>query len=112
MRPLTEAAEKIKKRQLKLHSTIKCADEMLTSNKIDEAKLLYLEARHLSLYTGDGLQVRIMNEDADNELWHILNKKIKAMTLQLNLKPHLDERLYFEQVQFLHLFKTPIVVLC
>ena len=74
-----KAIEEIKTIQEKLEKTILLADEKLKNNLIDEAKALYKEAQHLSLYNGDGLKVRIMSEDADNKKWHELDVKIKSL---------------------------------
>lgn len=75
----SNAAKEIKTREITLRNTIALADEKLNANQIEEATALYTEAKHLSLYVGNGSKVRIMNEDKDRELWHELDKKINAL---------------------------------
>jgi len=68
-----------------MHSKIILAAQKLNSNQHDEAELLYSQARDLAYYVGKGLKVRIMNEDADREMWNELNKKIEGLNAAARL---------------------------
>jgi hypothetical protein len=83
----SNTVEEIKTREITLRNTIALADEKLNANQIEEATALYTEAKHLSLYVGNGLKTRIMNEDKDRELWHELDKKINALLRGLEFNP-------------------------
>jgi hypothetical protein len=76
-----ETAAEIEIRQHKLRSIIDLANQKVDSGQIDEAITLFSEAQHLALYVRDGLQVRVLNEQADNELWNNLKRKIESLTL-------------------------------
>ena len=76
-----EIGEEIEMRQRKLRSIIDFANQKLDSGQIDEAITLFSEAQHLALYVRDGLQVRVLNEQADNELWNELKRKIESLTV-------------------------------
>lgn len=76
-----EIAEEIKMRQRQLRSVIDLANQKVDSGQIDEAITLFSEAQHLALYVRDGLQVRVLNEQADNELWNELKRKIESLTV-------------------------------
>ncbi len=76
-----EIAEEIEIRQRKLCSIIDLANQKIESGQIDEAITLFSEAQHLALYVRDGLQVRVLNEQADNELWNELKRKIDSLTV-------------------------------
>jgi len=73
-----EAVEEIKAIKAEIESKISLADEKHKSGQIEEAKLLFEQARDLAIYVGSGPKVRIMNEDSDREMWHTLNKKIES----------------------------------
>ena len=49
-----------------------------------EAEESYREAQHLSYHVGEGLQVKIINEQSDLENWHRLNKKIDELKIKLS----------------------------
>lgn len=85
MKPFNQAdneiAEEIEMRQRKLRSVIDLANQKINSGQIDEAIALFSEAQHHALYVRDGLQVRVLNEQADNELWNELKRKIESLTV-------------------------------
>lgn len=43
------------------------------------ALIAYEKAQHLSFHAGEGLKVRIMNEDTDRKAWHELEDKIQPL---------------------------------
>jgi hypothetical protein len=75
-----EAIEEVATKKSEIHRKIDLANEKLNSNQPNEAKLLFEEARDLAFHAGKGLKVRIMNEDADREMWNELNKKIESLS--------------------------------
>ncbi|MFZ2314476.1 MAG: hypothetical protein WAW86_02300 [Gammaproteobacteria bacterium] len=74
-----EIAEEIEIRQRKLRNIIDLANQKMDSGQTDEAIDLFSKAQNLSLYVRDGLQVRVLNEQADNELWNELKRKIESL---------------------------------
>ncbi|STY28810.1 Uncharacterised protein [Legionella wadsworthii] len=65
--------------QNRLNTIIALAIEKEKTSQLFEAKQLYTEAQHLSFHAGEGLRVKIINEEADIKTWHWINKKIETL---------------------------------
>ncbi|MBN9232000.1 MAG: hypothetical protein J0I93_14300 [Legionella sp.] len=64
---------------MKMNTLIEHAKLLEKNHLWFEVEELYLEAQHLSLHTGEGMQVKIINEQSDLENWHRLNYKIDGL---------------------------------
>ena len=67
----------------KMNTLIELAKLQEKNHRWFEAEEMYREAQHLSFHVGEGLQVKIINEQSDLENWHRLNKKIDALKIKL-----------------------------
>lgn len=92
MRPVypndQQTTQQIHDIQKELTNLTYLAKEKEKSGQLLEAMVLYTEAQHLSFHAGEGLQVKILNENTDNETWHSLNNKIVELNRLITPSVH------------------------
>jgi len=81
-----EALKEITERENLIRSLVRLASEAEQLGDFYEAESLLHRAQHLSIYVGEGLRIRILNEESDFKSWRAINHAIETLVKPLAIE--------------------------